>query len=136
VTPVVLDTSYLLAVEIANDQYHARAQRHWAGVTQFSHGSFVTTVLVLNEVVTYLSSRRLHAKAVNIGNYLLHSHSIELVQVDDSTWQAGWLYFQQHSDKTYSLTDCVSFVLMQQRGIRTAFTFDQHFGQAGFDCEP
>jgi predicted nucleic acid-binding protein len=48
----------------------------------------------------------------------------------------GWAYFQQHQDKDYSLTDCISFLVMQQLDIRRAFAFDQHFVQAGFIREP
>jgi predicted nucleic acid-binding protein len=33
-------------------------------------------------------------------------------------------------------TDCISFVLMKKYGIQTAFTFDRHFVQAGFNKEP
>lgn len=41
-------------------------------------------------------------------------------------------YFVSHDDKTYSLTDCISFVIMQGRAISEALTFDVHFTQAGF----
>jgi predicted nucleic acid-binding protein len=39
---------------------------------------------------------------------------------------------QMQIDKTYSLCDAVSFILMQQRGITDALTTDRHFDQAGF----
>ncbi len=44
--------------------------------------------------------------------------------------------FQKHQDKRYSLTDCISFVVMKQKGLKTAMTFDKHFAQAGFIIEP
>lgn len=88
-TPAFLDTSYLLAVEISNDQYHLQAQAHWAGVSVVRPRSLITTTFVLNEVVTYLNSRGFHAKAVSVGNYLLESSEIELLPVDLSLWNAG-----------------------------------------------
>jgi predicted nucleic acid-binding protein len=48
----------------------------------------------------------------------------------------GWQYFQQHQDKDYSLTDCISFVVMKRFSIETAFAFDQHFVQAGLKKVP
>jgi predicted nucleic acid-binding protein len=44
--------------------------------------------------------------------------------------------FEKYADQNVSFTDCVSFVLMQKHGIRTAFSFDRHFAMAGFDVEP
>jgi predicted nucleic acid-binding protein len=42
---------------------------------------------------------------------------------------------QEHEraqDKEWSLTDCISFLLMRERGIHEALTHDHHFEQAGF----
>jgi len=40
--------------------------------------------------------------------------------------------FAQRQDKDWSLTDCLSFVVMQDEGITQALTGDKHFEQAGF----
>lgn len=134
---VFLDTSYLLAVELANDQDHVRAIEHWRTVeSQDPPPTFVTTTDVFNEIVTFLKKRRQHTLACSIGNYLLGSNVVRLTHVDEYLFERGWAFLQQHDDKTYSLTDCISFVLMQQMGIRTAYTFDHHFQQAGFEVEP
>ena len=130
-----VDTSYLLALELVNDQNHLSAQSHWQQLTA-KLPPLVTTSYIFDEVVTYFNSRGHHQKAVQVGNSLLHSPSIELIQVNDVLFHAGWDYFQKHQDKQYSLTDCISFVVMQQRGIQIALTFDQHFLQAGFQREP
>lgn len=108
---------------------------HWQQVRS-SRPAFVTTSYVFDEVVTFFNSRGYHAKAVEVGNTLLHSPSTELVQVDEALFDAGWRYFQQHQDKQYSLTDRISFVVMQQRRIVAALAFDNHFTQAGFQKLP
>lgn len=133
--PVFLDTGYLIALEAADDQYHVAAAQHWRAFTNQSP-SLVSTTYVFDEVVTYFSSRNHHAKASEIGNRLLSSPAVELVHVDEALFFDAWRYFTQHADKSYSLTDCISFVVMEHRGIRTALAFDQHFVQAGFEKLP
>jgi uncharacterized protein len=132
---VFLDTGYLLALELSNDQNHQAARRHWQGAIN-SLPPLVTTSYVFSEVVTFFNSRSHHMKAVQIGNNLLRSPSVQLIHIDEQLFHLGWAYFQQHQDKMYSLTDCISFVVMQKLGIRTAFTFDKHFVQAGFQKVP
>ena len=134
-TSVFLDTAYLIALEAADDQHHEAAFRHWRNLTM-SLPPLVTTSYVLAEVVTFFNSRNRHAKAVEVGSRLMRSPSVELVHVDEAMFHEAWRYFTQHSDKSYSLTDCISFVVMERLGIRTALTFDRHFVQAGFEKLP
>jgi len=132
---IFLDTGYLLALELANDQHHGAAITHWRSL----HSRFpalVTTSYVFDEVVTFLKSRGFHEKAVEVGNRLIDSPSVSLVHVDEGLFQLAWEYLQGHRDKAYSLTDCVSFVLMNRLGITTALAFDRHFTQAGFEKQP
>lgn len=87
---------------------------------------------MFDEVVTFFNNRGHHAKAVEIGSRLLRSPTVDLVRVDESLFAAAWARFQNRPDKRYSLTDCISFVVMEQRGLREALCFDAHFKQAGF----
>jgi len=130
-SPLFLDTNYVVALEVSDDQHHRDAQEHWRKLLQ-SPLSLVTTSFVLDEVVTFLNTRRQHTKAVRIGTNLLNSSAIQLIHVDKDLFYEGWQYFEQHVDKTFSLTDCISFVLMKRLEITEALTFDKHFGQAGF----
>jgi uncharacterized protein len=129
--PVFVDTGYLLALEIANDQHHQAAVQHWQWIVT-TLPPLVTTSYVFDEVVTFFNSRGHHAKAVQIGNDLLRSASLQLIHVDERLFYEGWTYLQQHQDKDYSFTDCISFVVMQRLSISTAFAFDRHFAQVGF----
>ena len=132
---VFVDTGYLLALELTNDQHHQAATRHWQGVVT-ALPRLVTTSYVFDEVVTFFNSRGQHTKAIQVGNNLLLSPSVHLIHVDTALFYEGWAYFQRHQDKDYSRTDCISFLVMQKLGIGTAFAFDQHFVQAGFTKEP
>ncbi len=134
---VFVDTSYLLALELADDQNHRAATAYWQQlVKQKPLPELITTSYVFDEVVTFFNSRHHHDKAVRIGNSLLQSRSVQLIHVDQALFYAAWDYLKKHQDKTYSLTDCISFVCMQQRKIETALSFDAHFRQAGFKVEP
>lgn len=131
-TSLFLDTSYLIAVESADDQHHKNASKHWRDLLKSSPWPLVSSSYVLVEVVTLLNNRRLHSKAVELGNSLLSSRLFNIVHIDEELFYEGWNYFQKYKDKAYSLTDCVSFVLMRKLEITEALTFDKHFVQAGF----
>jgi predicted nucleic acid-binding protein len=122
-TSAFVDTSYLLALELANDQNHAAAMRHWQRVGT-ALPRLVTTSYVFDEVVTFFNCRGHHAKAAEVGNTLLASASVQMVYVDESLFRDGWNYLLKHHDKDYSLTDCISFLVMQRVGASTAYTFD------------
>ena len=134
-TSLFLDANFVIALEVSDDQHHNEGTEHWKTLIDIPL-SLVTTSYVFDEVVTFLNSRRQHDKAVRVGNNLRSAANIELVQVDEPLFYEAWSYFGQHADKTYSLTDCVSFVLMKRLGIAEALTFDKHFVQAGFTKLP
>ena len=126
-----LDTGFIIALEVTDDQNHQAAFSFWRSL-ESPLPKIITTSYVFDEMVTFFNSRNLHYKAVEVGNRLLDSPSVELIQVDEKLFFQGWQYFKNHQDKSYSLTDCISFVVMEQRHIPEALTFDKHFNQAGF----
>ena len=130
-----MDTGYLLALELTNDQDYRAASLHW-NLLEVALLRLVTSSYVFDEVVTLFNSRKLRGKSVEMGNRLLQSPSVAVVHVEVVLCREGWRYFQQHQDKAYLLTDCISFVIMEERGTRTALTFDKHFVQVGFTVSP
>ena len=132
---VFLDTGFLIALEMASDQYHQAAVEHWRRITS-SLPHLITTSYVFDEVVTFFNNRGHHQKAVEVGSRLLASPSVYFAHVDQELFYAGWEYFQRHTDKEYSLTDCISFLVMERFGIKVVLAFDKHFVQAGFQKQP
>jgi predicted nucleic acid-binding protein len=96
----------------------------------------VTTTYVLDEIVTFFNSRGRHVKTVGIGQRLRESPSASLIAVDASLFEASWALFQERGDKRYSLTDCISFVVIRRDDIQEALGFDRHFEQEGFTLLP
>jgi predicted nucleic acid-binding protein len=134
---VLVDTSYWLALELARDQYHQVAISHWQSVALLSSPlTLVTTSFIFAEVVAYMSNHGFHRKAVQFGNNLMQDPFVQFIHVDARLLLDAWSYFQRHDDKDYSLADCVSFVVMRNLNITTAFAFDRHFEQAGYTRQP
>ncbi len=120
---VFIDSGYLLALELRIDQNHERALEHWRSRKERGLPRLVATSYVFDEATTYLNVRRLHASAVKVGRRLLESPWLELVHVGEDLFRRGFDLLQRRPDKRYSLTDCISFVLMEERGISLAYAF-------------
>ncbi len=103
---VFLDTGYLLALEIANDQYHQRAVSHWQENLK-TFPTFLTTSYIFDEVVTFFNNRGFNKKASVMGHFLTQSPSVNLIHIDKKLFDEGWFYFLKHKDKRYSFTDCI-----------------------------
>jgi len=57
---------------------------------------------------------------------------VEIVPASHEHFNRGCALFAQRPDKAWSLTECLSFVIMQEHGLKSALTADQHFEQAGY----
>lgn len=126
-----VDTSFLIALESRNDQYHPVAAAYWHEFQQQPE-PLITTSYILDETATYFNVRGLHNKAIEIILDVTTSEWIQFVHVDEALFGEGLQLFQQTNDKRYSFTDCISFAVMTKMQIDTALSFDKHFEQAGF----
>jgi len=61
-----------------------------------------------------------------------NSKHIEVVEIDQRLFEKGFEVYQKYDDKQWGLVDCVSFVVMWERGLTEVLTFDSDFEQAGF----
>lgn len=116
-----------------NDPLHEQAEEFVRLAAEFGE-NLVTTDWVLAELVTLLLNRvKLpHQRIVQIVEGIFHSPSVVIVHVSEEMVRAAWSLFKRHRDKRWTLVDCVSFIVMKQRGIKEALTTDHHFEQAGF----
>lgn len=132
---IFLDTGYIIALEAADDQNHKAASNHWHSLPK-PLPRLITTSYIFDEIVTFFNSRNRHAKAIDIGERLLSSPSTQFVHVDEALFFDAWKLFKQRKDKSYSLTDCISFLVMRKLGSEEALSFDKHFLQEGFRILP
>ncbi len=130
---IFLDTSALLAILDADDQYQEPASKAWENLV-LADEDFVCTNYVLIESFALLQNR-LGMDAIRT----LQEDIVPLLRID-------WIGAQSHissvvallaaNRRQLSLVDSSSFEAMRRLGITTAFTFDQHFTEQGFNCIP
>jgi predicted nucleic acid-binding protein len=129
VTPALfIDTSYFLALVNSRDKYHRAAK---VMATQIKP-PFVTSEAVLFELGNALARPPHRVLGIRVLQQIRTDAHIEIVSIDVDLFNQTVAFYQSRPDKSWGLTDCSSFVIMQQRGCREALTTDKHFEQAGF----
>ena len=125
---VLADTSFYAALLNPDDADHAAALA-WSR-TPFLH--VVVTEFVLVELGNYLSPGRGRDHLDGLVRHLRADSQTTVVPVSTSLFDAGLDLYSRRRDKEWSLTDCISFVVMKNRGLTEALATDHHFVQAGF----
>lgn len=128
---LLVDTSYAVALVSKGDQYHQAAQ-HLA--TRYrARAKLVFTQAVCLEIGNSLAKRRNRPDAVRLLSGIQRDPGVVIVPMSDDLYSEALTLFTERPDKEWSLIDCVSFVVMKDRGITSALTSDGHFEQAGFE---
>jgi predicted nucleic acid-binding protein len=86
--------------------------------------------------VTLCRYRYGHRVAAAIGDTLLSPQAVDLVRVDETDERAAWSFFLSRGDKTYSFTDCTSFVIMRRLNLKAVASLDDDFRQEGYETLP
>jgi len=126
-----LDTSFAIALSAPGDQYHAQAVALAAEV-RTRKDRLVTSRFVLIEIGNSLARFRYRSAAVTLLQKLEQDPTVSIEPVSESLYQKAFRLFQERRDKEWGMADCISFVLMKERGLMEALTADEHFEQAGF----
>lgn len=130
---VFADTSYWIALLNPEDNLHhkARALSEALGPTRV-----ITSEMVLAEFLNDCSRRgaMLRQTAVAMIKGLRRKAEIFIVPQSSLQFQEALTLYAQRSDKTWALTDCASFQIMEKDNLTQALTHDRHFRQAGFQA--
>ena len=127
---ILLDTGYLIALFNPCDQLH-RSAIAW---TTMLHESLLVTEYVLWECVNYFAKPDYREIAQALVQHVEGDSGCTVIYASEELFRAGMELFSARTDKGWSLTDCISFHVMRQRGITKALAYDEHFLQAGFEA--
>lgn len=125
---VFADTFALIAWLNPQDDSHAAVAAYLDGFT----GRIVTTEWVLMELADALSRPTARSTVVAFLGCVREDQLFDVVEYDPAVYHDGFNLFAARPDKAWSLTDCISFAVMAERGLTEALTADHHFEQAGF----
>ncbi len=125
---MLLDTSGLLCLHHRDEAFHDEASSLFeAAWLRLTHN------YVIAEFVALADTRGLpREKALLFVAAVMDNPEIEMAWVDEGQHRSALRLLRGRLDKTYSLCDAVSFLLMRERGITEALTTDRHFEQEGF----
>lgn len=120
---VFLDTAYAVALASTTDAYHHQALA-LADELEANGIHLVTTWGVLLEIGNALSKVQHRLAALQLISSLQRDASVEIVPLSGPLLQRAITLYAERLDKEWGLTDCISFVVMEARGIRDALTAD------------
>jgi len=125
-TEVFVDTAGWIALVSPRDDFHSQAKEIYAGLKKALR---VTTDVILVEIGDTLRRPPLRPLAIKLIEEIRLAERlgmVEVVHIDRELLEQGFALFQTRPDKEWSLTNCISFAVMQKRGIWQALTTDHH----------
>jgi predicted nucleic acid-binding protein len=126
--PIFIDTAYVIALINERDQYHSQAVEL---ANRFAGQPLITTDAVLLEIGNALA-RSFKQEAIVIIEQFLTADEVKIVHLTPELFTKSFALYRQYQDKTWSLVDCISIVVMGEADISQVLSFDRHFIQAGF----
>jgi predicted nucleic acid-binding protein len=123
------DAWFFIALIDRRDAHHGRAQRL---ALRVATQPVVTHDAVLTEVLTYFAEEGAHVRHLAVDVVRTALRAYEVLAGERQLFVAALNRYAARPDKDYSLVDCMSMAVMEERGIRHVLTNDHHFSQAGF----
>lgn len=126
---IFIDTSAFISLRDTKDINHKKA-KDFRDELRKNKINLFTTNFIFDEVYTYFC--KFHDVAVEMGELIRNSPGIIIynrITADDEN--RAWELAKKYKDKTFSFTDCTSFVFCERVGLEDVFAFDEHFDQYG-----
>jgi len=132
---VFLDSAFLIALVHKGDANRESALA-WMEIVEAAQIPLLTTEFCLLEVVDFVSSRGYRAVARQLVAALRAGAFVTIVPCSSALLNRGLVLHAARDDKTWSLTDCIGIVVMQDNAVTDALTYDHDFVQAGMRALP
>lgn len=132
---VFVDTSAWFAGIAKNDQYNEPAIKYRDHLLK-SNTRIITSNLIIHETTMLLERKVSKKEAIRFLRIILKDSRIEIIHADEDIEQEAYDLYQKYKDQDFSITDCISFVMIRRFRISHCFTFDHHFSTMGFAVEP
>ena len=126
--PVFADSFYFIAFFNERDHAHQRAVRFSPAFSQ----PLLTTDWILTEVADACAKLPIRTEVVEFIHRLQKTPFVRIVPFSSELFERGLELYRSRPDKEWSLTDCISFLVMEDEDVSDALTGDKHFEQAGF----
>lgn len=130
---VLLDTSFIIALENRDDPFHVRAKSLERELMR-ENAVFCVHWGVLLEIADGYARLDRREKGAQLLDMIHQEEGYRVVPLSHELMQLGMTLYRARDDKEWGLTDCLSFVLMEREGITQALSADLHFRQAGFEA--
>ncbi len=128
-TRAFADTFYFLAILNRRDPAHEKALRFYGEPSLH----FATTEWILVEVGDAMTEPAAKSNFKKLFEVVENDGHVKIIPANHDIFQRGLRLYFERPDKTWSLTDRISFTVMNDEGLTDALTGDRHFKQAGFN---
>ena len=123
---LILDTSFIIALNDAGDFNHKQAQSLRTRIEDKEFGRCYISDYIFDELMTLMMARSIHNKKItDIGDALLGDATIELLKVDKEVFLQSWGLFKISSN--LSFTDCTTIILAKDFNVKNIASFDSDF---------
>jgi predicted nucleic acid-binding protein len=130
---ILVDTSAFLAVLDQDDANHPAAKARW--IEMLNRGDELISHNYILVETSAVALRKLGLEAIRVLERDVVP-VLRLIWVTRELHEAAAGAHLVAGRRTLSLVDCVSFEVMRRTGVLTAFAFDRHFREYGYETVP
>lgn len=129
--PLFIDSSFVIAMLDDEDEHHARAVQWSRHILRYRPARFTSTAIFV-ELGNGFHEPADWPRLRPVIEAYRRDASVNVIDTNAECFEKAYALRNARADKSWGLTDCTSFVVMQHYGIKAALTADKHFVQAGF----